>query len=590
MFDDKDPSSDMQRNILLAFALSALVLVLFSPKPQPKKPATVAPPQTSNAPVNGTDGKNATNAPATTTAAPAKAAEVVPAIPVMQGITETDTPVESDLYEIHFSNRGAVAASWVLKGFKDSDDKQLDLVNPVAVAQVGWPLLLRTDDVDANNTLNNALFAVKSTGRNAPTIVTFEWSNGSLAARKEFTFEAGSYIVRITTEVTRDGKPVAHEAAWRGGFGDRTLENYNTTEISTVALGDKLEHKTLKDVKTDEQREAGPFSYVTLEDKFFCAVFMPGGESAGPAVIPQASVFKNSYAAGVGKTLDLLGVAAGGDGVNHFRAYIGPKDLALLRTISPEPGGDARLRRGEQVVTLAPMVDYGWFSFVALPMYLCLKWISAHVVSNYGWSIVLLTVVINFALLPLKMSSMKSSQKMQKLAPQVKAIQDRYKKYKMSDPKKQEANEEVMALYKKEGVNPLGGCLPLVIQIPFFYGFYRMIAQAIEMRHASWLWVPDLSAHEAGWFHVLPILMIVTMLLLQKMTPQPAGDPAQQKMLMMMPLVFGIGFYNVSSGLVLYWLTGNLVQMAQQWFFNRTSTTPVAVSSGSIRVRKELPE
>jgi len=202
-------------------------------------------------------------------------------------------------------------------------------------------------------------------------------------------------------------------------------------------------------------------------------------------------------------------------------------------------------------------------------MYLCLKWISAHIVANYGWSIILLTVAINFALLPLKMSSMKSSQKMQKLAPQVKAIQDRYKKYKMSDPKKQEANEEVMALYKKEGVNPLGGCLPMVIQIPFFYGFYRMIAQAIEMRHASWLWVPDLSLHEAGWFHVLPIVMIATMLLLQKMTPQPAGDPAQQKMMMMMPLAFGIGFYNVSSGLVLYWLTNTLLTIAQQWRVNQ---------------------
>ena len=589
MFDDKDPSSDMQRNILLAFALSALVLVLFSPKSQPKKPDLAKTPVAATQPAatpNGNDGTSGTNAPA---APPAKAAEIVPAIPAVQAATETDTTVESDLYEIHFNNRGAVATSWVLKGFKDGDERQLDVVNPVAVAQVGWPLAVRTDDPDTGAKLNQALFAVKSTGRVAPTIVTFEYSNGSIAARKEFRFEAGSYIVHITTEVTRDGRAVAHDVVWRGGFGDRTLENYNTAETSTLALGDKLEHKTLKDVKTDEQREAGPFSYVTVEDKFFCAVFMPAGEGGAP-VIQRASLFKNSYAAGVGKTLDLLGVAAGGDGVNHFRAYVGPKNLDLLRKISPEPGGDARLIRGEQVTSLAPMVDYGWFSFVAIPMYLCLKWISVHIVANYGWAIVLLTVVINFALLPLKMSSMKSSQKMQKLAPQVKVIQDRGKKYKMNDPKKQEINEEVMALYKKEGVNPLGGCLPLVIQIPFFYGFYRMIAQAIEMRHASWLWVPDLSVHEAGWFHVLPIVMIATMLLLQKMTPQPAGDPAQQKMMMMMPLVFGIGFYNVSSGLVLYWLTGNLVQMAQQWFFNRTAADSVAAPPGAVRVRKEARE
>ncbi len=573
MFDDKDPSSDMQRNILLAFALSALVLVLFSPKSQPKKPATDTAPQTSTAPtapVNGTVARNPTSTPAA--AAPAKAAEPPPpAIPAVQGTTETDTVVESDLFEIRFSNRGAVATSWVLKGFNDSDDKQLDLVDPVAVSQVGWPLALRTEESDIRDTLSKALFAVKSTGRNAPTIVTFEYSNGTIAARKEFRFEAGTYVVRISTEVTRDGRPVAHELVWRGGFGDRTVANHTNT--STLTLGEHIDHKVLKDVKTDDLRMPGPFSYVTLEDLFFCAVFMPGGEGDTPAVIQSADLFKNSYAAVPGNTLDLLGVGVGGDGANYFRAYVGPKDLALLRTISPEPGGDARLKRGEPVLSLAPMVDYGWFSFVALPMYLCLKWISAHIVSNYGWSIVLLTVVINIALLPLKMSSMKSSQKMQKLAPQVKAIQDRFKKYKMSDPKRQEANEEVMALYKKEGVNPLGGCLPMVIQIPFFYGFYRMIAQAIEMRHASWLWVHDLSVHEAGWFHVLPIVMIATMLLLQKMTPQPAGDPAQQKMMMMMPLFFGVGFYNVSSGLVLYWLTSNLVQMAQQWFFNRTTTT-----------------
>jgi YidC/Oxa1 family membrane protein insertase len=556
-----------------------LVLVLFSPKSkqQPKAPAPIVAPQSAqapaNKPANGSDGKNGTNGtntPGTTAAAPAQAPPAVPVTPAVQASTETDTAVESDLFEIHFNNRGAVATSWILKGFKDSDEKQLDLVNPIAVSQVGWPMALRTDDPDTTAKLSQALFAVKSTGKTAPTIVTFEYSNGSLAARKEFRFEAGTYLVKITTEVTRDGRPVAHQVAWRGGIGDRTLPKYNLADTSTLALGEKIDHKALKDIKTDEEREPGPFSYVTLEDKFFCAVLMPGGEGDTPAVIPQASVFKNSYAAGVGNTLDLLGMSAGGDGVNHFRAYVGPKDLALLRTISPDPHGNAANGQGN---SLAPMVDYGWFSFVALPMYLCLKWISAHIVANYGWAIILLTVVINFALLPLKMSSMKSSQKMQKLAPQVKVIQDRGKKYKMNDPRKQEINEEVMALYKKEGVNPLGGCLPLVIQIPFFYGFYRMIAQAIEMRHASWLWVHDLSVCEAGWLHVLPIVMIVTMLLLQKMTPQPAGDPAQAKMMMMMPLVFGIGFYSVSSGLVLYWLTGNLVQMAQQWFFNRTTTT-----------------
>jgi YidC/Oxa1 family membrane protein insertase len=167
---------------------------------------------------------------------------------------------------------------------------------------------------------------------------------------------------------------------------------------------------------------------------------------------------------------------------------------------------------------------------------------------------------------------MKSSMKMQKLAPQVKAIQDKYKKYKMNDPKKAEANEEVMALYKKEGVNPLGGCIPMLLQLPFLYGFYKVLNQSIEMRQAPWvLWIADLSQPETGWFHLLPVLMIVTMVILQKMTPQTSADPVQQKMMMMMPIMMGVMFYNVSSGLVLYWLTGNIVQLGQQWFINRTT-------------------
>ncbi len=576
MFDDKDPSGESQRNILLAFALSALVLVLFAPKSQPKKPPVPGSSQTATAPAganNAPAGNTAATAPAPGTPAETKSAEPAPvAIPAVQANSETETSVSSDLFDIHFSNRGAVATSWVLKGFKDGDDRPLDVVNPVAVNQVGFPLLLRTGDIATDATLNKALYSVKSTGPVAPTIVTFEYSDGTLAARKEFRFEAGTYLVRITTEVMRNGRPIPHDIVWRGGFGDRTIEKYNTTELVTLGTGDKLDHKVLKDVKTDEQREGGPYSYVTIEDKFFAAVFMPSGD-AGITSVPQATLFKNNYAASPGNTLELLGVGVGGDGVNDMRAFIGPKDLELLRTISPEPGGDEKLRHGQQAPSLAGLVDYGWYGFISVPLYLALKWVSAHIVTNYGWAIIVLTVIINFALLPLKMTSMKSSQKMQKLAPQVKAIQDKGKKYKMNDPRKQEINEEVMALYKKEGVNPLGGCLPLAIQMPFFLGFYRMIALAIEMRHASWLWIRDLSVAEAGWFHLLPILMIVTMLLLQKMTPQPGGDPAQQKMMMMMPLIFGVGFYSVSSGLVLYWLTGNLVQMAQQWFFNRTLTT-----------------
>jgi YidC/Oxa1 family membrane protein insertase len=157
------------------------------------------------------------------------------------------------------------------------------------------------------------------------------------------------------------------------------------------------------------------------------------------------------------------------------------------------------------------------------------------------------------------------------VAPQIKVINEKYKKYKLNDPKQQEKNQEIMGLYKKHGINPVGGCLPIVLQIPFLYGFYKVLSLCIEMRHAPWiLWVQDLSVPETHWFKVLPVLMIVTTVVLQKMTPQTSTDPVQQKMFMLMPLMFGVMFYNVSSGLVLYWLVGNLVQIGQQWYINKT--------------------
>jgi YidC/Oxa1 family membrane protein insertase len=208
-------------------------------------------------------------------------------------------------------------------------------------------------------------------------------------------------------------------------------------------------------------------------------------------------------------------------------------------------------------------------------------------VHNYGWSIILMTVFINIALFPLKITSMKSMKKMQALQPQIAAINEKYKNVGMRDPRKQEQNQEVMALYQKHGVNPLGGCLPMALQMPFLFAFYKVFAIAIEMRGANWLWIPDLSRAETLPIHLLPIAMIVSQFVQQKMTPtQPGGDPAQQKVMMFMPLMFGFMFYNQSAGLVLYWLTSNLVNIAQQWFFNRTAVAAGAAQSVQVVKKK----
>ena len=208
------------------------------------------------------------------------------------------------------------------------------------------------------------------------------------------------------------------------------------------------------------------------------------------------------------------------------------------------------------------LVQFGWFGFIAEPLFYSLRWLH-HYIPNYGWAIVIDDLAINMVLYPLKVKSWRSMQKMQKVAPEIRQIQDRYKKYTMRDPRKQEMNKEVMAVYSREGINPMGSCLPTVIQMPIWFGLYRMLTVTIELRHAPWIWwIHDLSGrdpllHPAG-------LMAVLMYAVTKMTPQTITDPSQQRMMALMPVMFGGMFiiFPVSSGLVLYILTSNVVAMA----------------------------
>ena len=259
-----------------------------------------------------------------------------------------------------------------------------------------------------------------------------------------------------------------------------------------------------------------------------------------------------------------------------FRLFVGPKDLGVLRAEKPP---------------LDSLVDFGWFSFVAKPLFLGLRFIYDRWVHNYGWAIVILTVLINFAMFPLKLKSIRSAQEMQRVAPLVKSIQDKYKSTKFNDPRKQRMNEEIMKLYKEHHVNPLGGCLPMALQLPFLYGFYRVLELPIELRHAPWiLWIKDLSAPDK--FHpfgiplpILPTVMVITMFIMQKMTPVATADPAQQRMMMFMPIVFGIMFYNFASGLVLYFLTANIVGILQQALINKLMPIPPTLPAPAKRPR-----
>jgi YidC/Oxa1 family membrane protein insertase len=548
--NNKELSVEMR--LLLAFILMGAVLFTTpyffkappGPTPVKKAESAPAPPGPSSAQVTATNNQQ----PTTNNSAPSSAARV-------SAQKEETVTLDTDLYRIVFWNRGAVIQSWTLKKYKDPGGKPLEVVNTAAAPVTGFPFSFGFKNQKPAVDLNNVLYEIKRSDDGLE--ISFEFSDGKVTARKTLHFARDSYQSQVSSEVTDGGVPVPHLLEWRGGFGDMTVPSPVAAQhgVHYDAAAGKLITTEGKEAKNGPVSFTGSFSFAGIEDAYFAAVFLPGAGTT------ELKIFDDKAATPTNPTPEpLAGAAVGGDGVNRMALFVGPKDLDILKKINPK---------------LELVVDFGWFSIIAKPLFLVMHWLTDNYIHNYGWSIIVMTIFINFALFPLKISSMKSMKKMQALQPQITAINDKYKNVGMRDPKKQEQNQEVMALYQKHGVNPLGGCMPMALQMPFLFAFYKVFSIAIEMRGASWLWVTDLSQHETIPIHILPILMIATQFIMQSMTPATTGgDPAQQKIMKFMPLMFGFMFYSASSGLVLYWLTGNVVNIAQQWFFNRTTVAP----------------
>jgi YidC/Oxa1 family membrane protein insertase len=543
----------MEKRLLLAFLLMMAVLFVtpyFFHSPAPPPPATKSKSTPAAKPV--TEQPVAKQPPKT---------EKAPVLPV-PGQTSAEKEeafiVDTDLYHIVFSNRGAVVRSWILKKYKDNTGKPLELVNTTGAEKVGYPFSLQFNKLKPTTDLNEVLYSPKPQEEGLG--IDYEFSNGTVFCRKSFRFRRDSYLSQVSSEVIENGKPLPNLMVWRGGFGDRAVPHHEATQHSLYydVSENKLITNEAKAAKNGPVSVEGNFSFAGIEDRYFAAVFMPFGESSVELRTYDDMVRDPQES----EELAHVGAAVGGTGENRFSLFVGPKDLSILRTVNPK---------------LTTLVDFGWFGIIAKPLFLAINWVNNQFVHNYGWSIVLVTIFINFALLPLKFTSLKSMKKMQLLQPQIAAINERYKGISIRDPRKAEQNQEVMELYKKNGVNPLGGCIPMLLQIPFFFAFYKVLSVAIELRGAHWLWVTDLSQPEHLAIRVLPVAMIISQFIMQKMTPSTTADPTQQKMMLLMPLVLGFMFYGVASGLVLYWLTSNLVGIAQQWFFNKTAATPVVV-------------
>jgi YidC/Oxa1 family membrane protein insertase len=536
----------MEMRLLIAFALMFLVLFvtpyIYKPTPAPKG---------TTAPATATQAVQLTKKPEAAPDEPLK--QTVPG--EIKAAAEQTFLIDTDLYKIQFTNRGAVVKSWVLKKFVDSAGKPLELVNTASFDKVPPPFAVSMKDDAVAKELNYAAFVAKPAPDNLG--IDFEFSDGKNYCHKSFRFSKTSYLSQLTTEVSQNGQPVQHLIEWRGGFGDATVLNRAGQQHALYYdLGqNKLVTKTAKDAKDGAITSTGNYSFAGQDDLFFAYVFLPKDNTS-----TVVETVKDDVPAAPGaKEEPHVGTAVGGDAVNHFATFVGPKDIDILRKVDPK---------------LQQLINWGFFGVVAKPLFLALHWINDNVAHNYGWAIVLLTIGINLALFPLRLTSLKSQKKMQALQPHIQVINAKYKGISLRDPRKAEQNQEVMELYKKHGVNPMGGCLPMLIQLPILYAFYTVLGVTIELRGAHWLWVTDLSRPETLAIHLLPVIMIVTQFVMQKMTPSPGMDPAQARMMQFMPLMFGFFFYNMSSGLVLYWLTGNLVGIVQQVSMNRMMPAP----------------
>jgi len=526
--------------------------------PAPSGPQSAAPPST---PVP-------TNAP--TTSLPGSTSASASTVPTVQASTEATTVVENELYRITFTNHGGQVTSWILKQYKDSDGKPLNIVHTQAAEQFGYPLSLYTYDAALTAGLNKALYVPSATGKlAAPATLTFKYSDGATQVTKTFSFDE-TYVLHADIEVTRNGAPIRALLNWPGGFGDQdNAQSYGGAQFDSYRNG-KDEHLAAKKVSGGETIN-GPIDWAGVSDPFFAAIFLPSDpDTATVATLHnQLDVAKTIRRTGIGSgspakgsiEVPILGAAIGDtSGHTDTRIYVGPKAISVLKAI----------HAANPKVTLEPLLEFGFWGAIGKYLFLALQFIHAHVVSNWGWAIVILTVLINILMLPFRIKTMQNGLKMQRIQPQMNEIKEKYKKYKATDPKRNEMNVEIMKLQKDNGVNMFGGCIPTLITLPLLYAFFTMLPRVVELRQAHWLWLPDLQSPDP--WHILPIAMVVSQFLVQFYTPSPGVDPQQQKMMaFMMPAVSGYFTWTYGSGLALYWAVGNLISIAQQAVMNRTS-------------------
>ena len=573
----------MERRVLLAFFLSLLVLLayqsIFAPAPPPGEAEPGTTPSTGDvsAPVAAT-------APAAVR--PRAAAEAPPAAlapepvlpddavtPVVAGETDRDIVVDTELVRAVFRNRGATLVAWQLKRHVDQQTgAPIDLIPAGLPVDEPAPFTLAFDDAALTARAGDALFrasagSLRLTERAGTLVFDFEDSAG-FRIRKEYRFDPAvhGYVLRVGITASLGGQRLEPAIHWGPGLGgvesSRSGIAYLTGPqgliVGRIAEGGVLaaEDVTRLDASDVGARPAyaGQFGFVGVENHYFLAAAIAANGEAEvtyrPVPLPPLEP------AGPTRELLAFSLRLPADALDDLPFFLGAKEFEALEQAAP---------------ALVQAIDFGWLGWLVAPLHRSLTWIHGFV-GNWGWAIIILTLLVNVLIFPLNHKSVVSMRKMQEIQPETKAIQERYAHLKATSPDKQKMNQEIMALYRERGVNPASGCLPMLLTMPVLFAFFSLLRAAVEIRGQPFLgWITDLTQHDP--FYITPLVMGASMVIQQKMTPTQA-DPMQQKIMMFMPVVFTFMFLRMPSGLVLYWLTSNVFRIAQTVVTNRIIGPP----------------
>jgi YidC/Oxa1 family membrane protein insertase len=545
----------MERRVFIAVLLSFVVLYSYQTYFAPLPPTTSGKPPASSAP--------AAAAPGATPGASVPADPAQPPAPEVKALVGESAPrevtVETPTARVVFTNRGGRVVHWHLKTYRDSVSAMVDLVPSGLPEAEPRPFALQVDDPGDTARLNTALYRVTGDSNGVldvskttePLVFEFQDENG-LAARKEFRFDPKNFTLTATITAHRGSTPLNPAIHWGPGLGDQgaaagggSIFTGNAVSPPRALLhrAGSVERFLSSDI-AEAPVQQGPFRFVGVDDHYFVSFAI--SELNGAAEFKSLSVPGPDGTQRQHLAYTLKPAAPG----QAIKFYVGPKEFDDLQVLGPE---------------YTRAIDFGVFAWMVVPLLGSLKWLYGFT-GNYGWSIILLTIIINLIMFPLRHKSSVAMRKIQALQPQMKAIQDRYSHLKMTDPGRQKMQEEVTALYKEKGASPAAGCVPMLLTLPVLWAFYSLLSQSIELRGAPFAaWIHDLST--ADPYFVLPGLMGVTMFWQQKITPTSA-DPAQQRIMMIMPVMFTAMMAFSASGVVLYWFVSQVWAIGQQYLTN----------------------